>query len=129
MKMAFTVFALTLASSIASAQDLSKNEQSFIAITVAAPIVAGLCNTRVVPTAFVRIGDSLGLDDGAGLFKATLAAMDVLGHRDYRREDLRPAVTRFVGEIADTMAGEFSENKLAACKKYLEVLRTSGAVE
>jgi hypothetical protein len=71
----------------------------------------------------------LGVDDGSGLFKAALAAIDVLGHREYQREDLIPAVTRFVGNLADTMAEEFSENKIGTCEKYLKVLRTSGAVE
>jgi hypothetical protein len=117
------------ASSVASARDLSKNEQSFVAITATAPIVAGMCNAHVVPTSFIRIADMLGVDDAQGLFKATLAAMDVLGHREYRREDLIPAVTRFVGELADTVAGEFSENKPATCKRYLELLRKQGAVE
>jgi hypothetical protein len=129
MKLAFAALSVALVSSIASAQDLPKNEQSFVATTAAAPIVAGLCNARVVPTSFIRIGDSLGVDDAQRLFKATLAAMDLLGRREYRREDLMPPVTRFVREVADQMTAEFSEDKPGACKRYLEILRTSGAVE
>jgi hypothetical protein len=127
--MKLALVAVTCSTSAASAKDLDKNEQSFVAITAAAPIVAGMCDTRVVPAAFVAIGDRLGVDDSSGLFKGTLAAMDALGHRDYKRGDLKPAVTRFVGELADSLAEEFSEDKPEACKKYLEVLRASGAVE
>lgn len=41
-----------------------------MAVTTAAPIVAGLCNAHVVPTAFVKIGDRPGVEDVYGVFKA-----------------------------------------------------------
>src|SRR5689334_2279006 len=73
--------------------ELSSNERSFVAVVTGAPIAAGICGTKVIPSAFLRIAGRLDVDDADGLFKATLAAIGLLGGREHSEGDLRPAVT------------------------------------
>jgi hypothetical protein len=119
---------LALSASTASAEVLSKSEQYYIANVVSGPLVSAVCDAKIKRGVLTDIADRLGIDDG--LRKAAFAAYSLVLEAPYERDDLVPAVTRFVVDAEESVVSDITgPSKKAGCAKFVKILRDNGVLE
>jgi hypothetical protein len=107
-RLPIAALALALVTSSASADILSKQEQAYIAISVSTFVVASVCDgATVVENGLGVIADRNGIETDT-LNKAIVAALNTQMNAPYERDDLVPAVTRLVAEVAHSMDAEMT---------------------
>ena len=128
-----TVVAIICAASLliptALAQQLTDNDRRFVVITAGAPVVALRCGAIASMSAFPSVGDRFGVFDSVRIFKATAAAIALIGHQAYEKQDLIPEVTRLVEKFLIVIDYELASGDHATCERYLKIFRAAGAVQ
>jgi hypothetical protein len=110
----------------AHARDLSKEEQSYVAIALGTMAAANLCSGyTIVNGGLSKVGDRLGVSDDVGV--AIFESIKMTMGQDYNRNVLIPEVTRFVNETVDNLA-QVTADKKNYCNKFAPVLIAQGTI-
>lgn len=110
------------------AAGLSDVDKAYIVNMTAGLAVAIKCNGKPITGGMVKFADRNGVDSEM-LTKAMKAALAVNADTPYDRDDLIPAVTRFMTEVAGEVMSAIEKNKIGACARWIKVLRENGVVE